>query len=282
MILVAGATGKVGRELVMELKTRKLAFKVLARDAAKAKALLGPVDLAAGDFNVPETLAAALAGVRAAFLLSAADPRMVAWQTSFARAAKKAGVTRLVKVSAMGADPKSPAAIGRWHGEIEEEIQRLDLAHVILRPAYFYQNFIGLAPLILRGALPGPMGTARFAMVDARDVAAAAAETLAAPAHDGHTFALTGPVSLSYAEAAEVLSKVLGRPVAYSDTPPETAREHMLTGGYPPWLADALLELAAVFRSGKADLATDAVKALTGREPRAFETFARDHKSAFL
>ncbi|OGR97646.1 MAG: hypothetical protein A2V88_04145 [Elusimicrobia bacterium RBG_16_66_12] len=282
MILVAGATGKVGRELVLELKTLKVPFKVLVRDAAKAKSLLGPVELAAGDFNVPETLAAALAGVHAAFLLSPADPRMVGWETTFARAAKKAGVKRLVKVSALGADAKSPIALGRWHGEIEEEIKRLDLAHVILRPAYFYQNFIGLVPLILRGVLPGPMGTARFAMVDARDVAAAAAETLATPAHDGKTFVLTGPGSLSYADAAAVLAKVLGRPVAYSDTPPAAAREHMLSGAYPPWLADALLELAEVFRSGKADLATDAVKTLTGREPRAFETFVRAHKSAFL
>ena len=69
--------------------------------------------------------------------------------------------------------------------------------------------------------------------------------------------------------------------MAYADTPPAAAREHMLAGAYPPWLADALLELAAVFRSGKADLATDAVKAVTGREPAAFESFVRDHKPAF-
>ncbi|OGS42346.1 MAG: hypothetical protein A2506_06125 [Elusimicrobia bacterium RIFOXYD12_FULL_66_9] len=282
MILVAGATGKVGRELVMELKIRKAAFKVLVRDAAKTKALLGPVDCVAGDFNVPETLAAALDGVHSAFLLSPADPRMAAWETSFARAAKKAGVRRLVKVSALGADAKSPLALDRWHGEIEEEIKRLSIPFVMLQPAYFYQNMIGLAPLILRGVLPGSMGTARFAMVDTRDVAAAAAAALASPAHDGKTFVLTGPAALSYAEAAAALSKALGRPVAYSDTPPEAAREHMLAAGYPPWLADALLELAAFFRSGQADLATDAVKTLAGREPFSFEDFARAHKGAFL
>ncbi|MEK7383712.1 MAG: NAD(P)H-binding protein, partial [Elusimicrobiota bacterium] len=185
MILVTGATGKVGRELILELKIRKLPFKVLARDAAKARALLGPVDCVPGDFNVPETLEKAMAGAHAAFLLSPADPRMVAWQTAFARAAKKAGVKRLVKVSAIVADAKSPIALGRWHGEIEEEIKRLDISFVMLQPAYFYQNFLGLAPLILRGVLPGPMGTSRFAMVDARDVAAAAAAALATPAHDG-------------------------------------------------------------------------------------------------
>lgn len=281
MILLAGATGKVGRELVLELKTRRAPFKVLARDPEKARRLLGPIDVCAGDFDVPQTLDKALSGVAAAFLLSPAEPRMVAWQTSFARAAKKAGVRRLVKVSALGADAKSPTALGRWHGEIEDEIKRLDLAHVLLRPAYFHQNFIGLAPLILRGVLPGPMGTARFAMVDARDVAAAAAAALATSEHDGKTFVLTGPAALSYAEAAATLTRILGRPVGYSDTPPEVAREHMLAGGCPPWLADALLELAAVFRSGQADLSTDAVMTLTGRAPASFESFVRAYAAVF-
>ncbi|HAZ07482.1 MAG TPA: NAD(P)-dependent oxidoreductase [Elusimicrobia bacterium] len=281
MILVAGATGKVGRELVMELKIRRAAFKVLVRDPAKANALLGPVDCAHGDFNAPHALDKLLAGVEAAFLLTPADPRMGAWQTAFARAAKKAGVKRLVKVSVLGAAPESAMALGRWHGEIEEEIKRLDIPFVMLQPAYFYQNLLGLAPLILRGVLPGPMGTARFAMVDARDVAAAAAEVLTKPDHDGKTYVLTGPAALSYAEAAATLSKALGRPVAYSDTPPAAAREHMITGGYPEWRADALLELAAALRSGKADLDTDAVKTLTGRAPIAFESFVRSYKSSF-
>lgn len=281
MILVAGATGKVGRELVMELKIRRTAFKVLVRDPAKANALLGPVDCVHGDFNAPHTLEKSLAGARAAFLLSPADPRMVGWQTAFARAAKKAGVKSLVKVSALGAAPGSAMALGRWHGEIEEEIKRLAVPFVMLQPACFYQNLLGLAPLILRGVLPGPMGTARFAMVDARDVAAAAAEVLTKPGHDGKTYALTGPAAFSYAEAAAILSKVLGRPVAYSDTPPAAAREHMLAGGFPAWRADALLELAALLRSGKADFAGDGVKSLTGREPVAFETFVRSYKSSF-
>jgi len=265
----------------MELKIRRTPFRVLVRSASKANALLGPGDCVTGDYNVPETLEKALKGIDSAFLVSPADPRMVGWEVSFARAAQKMGVRKIVKISALGADPKSPAALLGWHGEIEDEIKRLNLASVLLQPAYFYQNLLGLAPLILRGVLPGAMGTARLAMVDARDIAAVAAEALTNSGHDGKTYVLTGPASLAYAEAAATLAKVLGRPVSYADTPPEAARRHMLDGGHPPWLADALLELTAIFRSGRADISTGAVKAVTGREPIPFESFVRDRAADF-
>jgi len=281
MILLAGATGRVGRELVMELKIRRAPFRVLARSASKANALLGPGDCVTGDYNVPETLEKALRGIDSAFLVSPADPRMVGWEVAFARAAQKMGVRKIVKISAQGADPKSPAALLRWHGEIEDEIKRLNLAFILLEPAYFYQNLLGLAPLILRGVLPGAMGAARLAMVDARDIAAVAAEALSKPGHDGKTCVLTGPASISYAEAAATLTEVLGRPVSYADTPPEAARRHMLAGGHPAWLADALLELAEISRSGKTDISTDSVKAVTGRDPISLESFVRDHAGSF-
>lgn len=281
MILVAGATGKIGRELVMELKIRRTAFKVLARDPSKANALLGPVDCVHGDFNVPEKHDSALAGVESVFLLAPADPRMVSWETAFARAAKDAGVKRLVAISAPDADARARAALTRWHGEIEEELKRLSLSLVVLRPAYLYQNFLALAPLILRGVLPGPMGTARLAMVDARDVAKVAARALAEPVHDGRTYLLTGPAPVSYGEAASILAKVLGRPVDYADTPPETARTHMLEGGLPPWKADALLEWAAAVRAGRADVSTTSVKDVTGSDPLPLDSFLQSHRASF-
>ena len=119
-------------------------------------------------------------------------------------------------------------------------------------------------------------------MVDARDVGAAAAAALIAPsAFGGATLTLTGPAPISYAEAASVLSRCLGRPVAYADVAADDARRGMLAAGMPAWLIDALLGLAEQFRAGRADLAADGVLRATGRESISFERFVRDYATAF-
>jgi len=281
MILVTGATGTVGRPLILELKERRASFRVLTRDPKKARNLLGDVDCAVGDVSRPETVAKALAGMEAAFLLSPLEPSLPAWEAGFARAARQAGVKRLVKLSALGADPRSSGAVARWHGEGEEEVKRAGVPCVLLRPAAFYQNLLTSAGSIRRGVLPAPMGTARVAMVDARDVGVSAAAALLSPALAGRTLTLTGPAPLTYAEAAAVLTRVLGRPVGYTDVAPDLAKQGMAAAGMPPWMADAVLGLYESFRAGNADLAADGVLRATGREPISFERFARDHAAAF-
>jgi uncharacterized protein YbjT (DUF2867 family) len=281
MILVTGATGTVGRHLVLELKTRRAAFRVLTRDPKKARAALGDVECAVGDLSRPETVAKALVGARAAFLVSPLDPSLASWEAAFARAARKAGLERIVKLSALGAAPGASSSIARWHGQAEEEVRRSGVPFVLLRPAAFHQNFLSNADSIRRGTLAAPMGAARSALVDARDVAAAADVALASSSHDGATLTLTGPAPLTYAEIAATFSRVLGRPVAYSDVAPDAARRGMLAAGMPAWMADALLGLAEDFRAGKADLSTNDVLAATERAPFPLERFVRDHSAAF-
>jgi uncharacterized protein YbjT (DUF2867 family) len=282
VILITGATGTIGRQLVLELKTRRAPMRVLTRNPERARNFLGDVECAVGDLSRPETVAKALVGIESAFLLSPLDPSLPAWETGFARAAKKAGVRRLVKLSALGADPRSPAAIARWHGEAEAEVARAGVPFTVLRPAAFYQNFLRSADSIRRGTLAAPMGGAPIAMVDARDVGAAAAALLTAPSFEGAaTLTLTGPAPLTYADAASALSRGLGRPVAYTDTAPDDARRGMLAAGMPAWLIDALLGLAEQCRAGRADVRSDDVRRATGREPLALDRFARDHAAAF-
>jgi uncharacterized protein YbjT (DUF2867 family) len=281
LILVTGATGTVGRSLILELKTRRAPLRVLTRDPAKARALLGDVDCAVGDLSRPGTVARALEGVEAAFLLSALDPELPSWEASFARAARKAGVKRLVKLSALGAAARSPSAIQRWHAEAEEEVKLAGSPFVVLRPSAFHQNLLGNAPSILRGTLSAPMGDARVATVDARDVAAAAAAALTSSAFDGRTLTLTGPEASTYADVAAILSRVLDRPIAYAALAPEDARRGMLAAGLPAWMTDALLGLAAELRGGLADSVTDGVREATGKDPVSVERFVRDHAAAF-
>ena len=281
LILVTGATGTVGRHLVLDLKTARVPFRILTRDPERARVRLGPVDCSVGDLSRPEAVAKALDGVESALLLAALDPELPSWEAGFARAAKKAGVKRLVKISALGADLRSPSAIARWHAEAEEEIKRAGTPWTILRPSAFYQNLLGSAGSIRRGMLPAPMGRARVAMVDARDVAAAAAAALTSSALSRRTLELTGPEAPTYAEAAAAFSRVLGRPVSYADVAPDDARRGMLASGMPIWMASALLELFERFRAGGAASVADGVREGTGRAPIPLERFILDHRAAF-
>lgn len=281
MILVTGATGTVGRHLVLELKTAGRPFRVLTRDPAKAHALLGAAEFSVGDLSRPETFPAALHGVDAAFILSPLDPGLAAWEASFARAAAKAGVKRLVKLSALGAAPRSAAAVARWHGDAEEEVRRAGLPCAFLRPSAFFQNLLANAGSIRRGTLAAPLADARVAMIDARDAAAVAAAALASDAFDGEPLTLTGPEALSYADLAGTLSRVLRRPVAYAPVAPDDARKGLLAAGMPAWRTDALLELAAAFRAGAGAAVTDGVARVLGRPPLPFARFADDHARSF-
>jgi len=281
MILVAGATGTVGRHLVLDLKTLRAPFRILTRDPEKALRLLGPVDHVLGDLSRPEAVARALDGVEAAFLLSALDPELPAWEAGFARAARRAGLKRLVKLSALGADARSPSAILRWHAEAEEEVRRAGTPFTLLRPAPLDQNFLGNAAAIRRGMLPASLGSARVAMVDARDVASSAAVALTTSALEGRTLTLTGPDAPTCAEAAAVFSRVLGRPVTHADLAPAEARRAMAAAGLPAWMTDALLGLAEQLRAGRAETVADGVLEATGRAPIPLERFVRDHAAAF-
>ncbi len=228
----------------------------------------------------------ALAGVEAAFLLSPLDPSLPAWEAGFARAAKKAGVKRLVKLSALGADPVSSAAIARWHGEAESEIARAGVPFTILRPAAFYQNLLRDAASIRRGTLAAPMGAARVAMVDARDVGAAAAAALVEPPRQ-----VRRRDADAHRPRAAVLRRGRGGAVA-SARAARRLHERRAEGGRGtrharrrharPWLVDAVLGLAEQFRAGRADLAAAGGVRALGREPISFERFVRDHAGAFV
>jgi uncharacterized protein YbjT (DUF2867 family) len=278
VILLAGGTGAVGRRLAVELKIRRLPFRALTRDRARARDVLGPADFVPGDFDRPETFPAALSGVRAVFLASPLDPRLPARETAFLRAAKKAGVERVVLLSVLGAAPRARFAAGRWHGEAEEEFRALGFAGAVLRPAPLHQNLLESAAAILSGVFPAALGDAAAPMVDAGDVAAAAAAALAGDLPPGD-YDLAGP-ALTGAEIAATLSRVLERAVSYAAVAEADARAAMERAGLPDWLVSARLEQAAYARSGAAPAGTDLRRAC-GREPAALERFVRENAAAF-
>jgi uncharacterized protein YbjT (DUF2867 family) len=264
------------------LRARGQRVRALVREPARASALaeLG-VDLARGDLERPDSLAPALAGVEGVFLASALDPRQVELQGNLVEAARRAGTRRIVKLSGLATALDSPVSSGRWHAQTERQIAGSGLAWTFLRPPFFLQNLLRLAPAAARGALPGASGSGSIAGVDARDVAEVAVAALVRDAALGQALAVTGPAAFSYADVAKHLSALTGRDVRAIDVAPDAMRAQLIAGGMPAWHADVLAEFAAHFRAGGGAEVSGVVEATTGRAPRGLEAFLLEHADAF-
>jgi uncharacterized protein YbjT (DUF2867 family) len=284
MILVTGASGTTGSELVRLLSSRGLRVRALLRNPQKRLKLEAPeVTFVQGDLAQPETLQEAIAGVQKVFLLSSPDPEQVKMQGNLIRAAVKAGgVRHVVKMSALGASTDSPVPLGRWHAETERELEASGLPFTHLRPHFFMQNlFLHAQTIALEGQMRAPMGGAKISIVDARDVAEVAAAVLTGDGHEGMAYDITGPEALSFAQMAEKIGAAAGIDVRYVDVPLDEARQQMLDAGAPEWFADSMTELYRVFRAGHGASVTSVVQAATGRRPRSFDEFAREHSHKF-
>jgi uncharacterized protein YbjT (DUF2867 family) len=283
VILVTGATGLVGGAVVRQLAAQGVAVRALVRGPEKAAALAGStVQPIIGDFERPETLGPALQGVTRALLISHHDARQVEQQGNFVEAARRAGGVHVVKLSGLATAPGSPSQSGRWHAETEAQIRDAGLPWTFLHPPYFMQNLLRAAPAVAaRGVLTAAMKDGRIAMVDARDVAAVAVAALTAPGHEGQTYTITGPESLSHTQVAAILSEAVGRPITYRDITLDALRQQLVGGGAPPWLVDVRMEFTSILRDGFAAAVTDTVLRTTGHPPRRFAAFAAEHVAQF-
>lgn len=282
MFLVIGGTGTVGREVVRLLAAAGQRTRVMVRDPFAASALAARgVELVQGDLARPTGLPAVLDGVHRVFLVTPSGPTTPELQIPLIHAARAAGVERLVRVSVLGVGTDVPSRLIGWHAEVEAALARSGLPAVNLRPASFMQNLLGAADLLRRtGQLFATTGDGRRAVVDARDIAAAAVGALLREPHLDEAVAITGPEALSGADQAAVLADVLGRPVQYVDLPPDAARAGLIAAGLPDWLADDLVLLETACRS-RDEQVSDGVARLSGTAPRSFRQFVADYRVAF-
>ena len=283
MILVAGATGHVGSELVRLLADQGTPARALVHSPDKAAPIqrLG-LETAVGDFEQPDTLDAAMAGCDHLFLLSPPSPHQAEQERNAIAAAKRAGVGHVVALSVLGSSPDASVPFGRWHGEIDRHLVESGLPYTLLLPSGFMQNFLASAQTVaVQGALCGMTGDSRTSYIDLRDVAAVAARVLTSPGHQGKAYALTGPEALSGDEVAERLSAATGRQVRFVEVGPDAYRRVLAGAGLPGWLVDRLIELNTMMAAGHAAGVTDEVATLLGRQPRTFEQFAAEHRVAF-
>jgi uncharacterized protein YbjT (DUF2867 family) len=280
-ILVIGATGTVGRNVIACLAKRNAPTRAAVRDTTKARREFGEsIEVTAFDFEDVASFAPALEGIDKVFVLPPLIPNEVEVTNALVDAAKSGGVRHIVKLSAIGADPAASFVIGKWHGETEQHIRESGVAFTFLRPNSFMQNFINYFPP-RGGAIYLPWGDGKASFVDTRDIGAVAAEALTGEGHENATYELTGPEALSISDVARVLSNVAGGEIRYVDVPESAARAAMLEAHMPEWQVDALLELHAINKQGLWDAVSSDVENVTGRPPTTFAEFARDHAQSF-
>lgn len=283
-ILVIGATGTVGTALLRELSHRRVSVRALVRDRTQATAVQSPVVApVVGNLRNPTSLDAALDGIDRVFLLSPPAPDQVVLQGNVVEAIQRTGRSvHVVKVSALGAEPEAPVPLARWHAITEAQLQTVRVPTTLLRPHVFMQNLLQTADTIRAdGLFFGALGDTAIPFIDARDVAAVAAEILVRGGHEGRTYTLTGPQALSYTQVATLLSSVLGVSVRYVDLPLERYHETLVGTGLPTWRADNLTALARWLQRGAGRTVSSAVIEITGAPGRTFERFVRDYQSSF-
>jgi uncharacterized protein YbjT (DUF2867 family) len=281
MILLIGATGQVGAATLAALPP-EARLRILARQPDRVAAPPGS-ELIPGNAEDASDLARAMAGVQTVFLATgdAGDP--VRRETGIIAAAEAAGVARVVRISAITAGLSPRASFGIAHGAIDDRLIASGMAHVILRPSFFYQSLALFAdPVRALGLLLLPVGAGRIAFVDVADVAAAAGRLLLETSHDGRILTLTGPQSLAMADVAAALSVRLGRPVRHRNPPLPLFRLMLRTaGGMSAALAaqiSALMQVCA--RGAEAEVSPD-LEALLGRPPRGLADWLNEGVAAF-
>ncbi len=284
MILVTGATGTNGSELIRKLSPRGVRIRAMARKPPKAPTTLAPnVEFVAANFDDEPSLAKALKGVDSAFLTTNSSERVESQQLCFVQAAAAAGVRRIVYLSQLHARPDSPVRFLRYHANIEAALAYSGMACTHLRPNLFMQGLLAFAPSIQsQGRFYAMAGDAKVSLVDVRDIAAVAAAALTESGHEGKSYDITGPEALTHQQLAAQISAVIGKPVEYVDVPDGSMRGTLSSYGMPAWQADGLIEDYEHYRRGEAAGLSQDVEKVTGTPPRSFQTFLDDYKQAFL
>jgi uncharacterized protein YbjT (DUF2867 family) len=285
VILVTGAAGLSGSIIVRDFARRKAKVRALVRNRENTCELAARsmIEVVEGDMLRPETLGAALTDVERVLMISSSTSQMVETQCTFIDACKKAGVRHIVKFSGAEAGvDREKFRFMRMHDEIERYLESSGLAWTHLRPSQFMQMYFREAPTIVtRNAIFLPMENARLEPVDIEDIAKVAFALLHSEGHEGKSYDMTGPDSLTIAEIAERISSVIGKAVHYVNVSPEEKRKALLANGVPPFVADGIDELFAERRRRPAQPVFLRTHELFGVRPTTFAEFALRNAAVF-
>lgn len=274
-ILVSGASGTVGSLLVQALAGHGESVKAASRSD---RAFEG-AQAVRFDYTDPSTFAAAFDGVNRLYMLMPADNLEIeaCLLPVIAFAAERN--IKIVMQSVMGVETEEDNP----YRKVELALEASGTRWVILRPNWFADNFHGIwAPAVAHGDIALPAGDGASSFIDARDVAACAVAALTSDRFDGQGFTLTGPEPVGYREAAALLSRAAGRPIAYTPISDGAFVAMLQGGGVPEANGWMLAGLFAAVREGHTAAVSSAVESLTGRPPRSLQRYAADHAAAFI
>lgn len=281
-ILVTGATGKVGQELVQILAGSGAEVTAATRRPNRAASLFDDdVEVVELDYEVAATFDGAVEWADRVFLQPPPlDPDAHKTLGTFLDWTVQAGTEHVVALSAMGMEEREDLPIRR----LERHIDSLGIAYTFLRPNIYMQNFSSgfLGDRIRRtGAFSLPVNGARVSFVDGRDVAAVAARALSGDEHVGRSYTLTGPEALDHAEVVGILSEVAGREITFSSVSDGEMREWLQGAGWRPEVAEVVLDLYRSVRDGVREAVTGDIEEILGRPPTSFRQFAGDRSAAW-
>lgn len=282
-ILITGATGNISSGIISRLKGSQGCLLALVRNPDKAKELeRAGVEVRVGDLNKPWTLGAAFEGADTVWILTPAGPRAPEQSSNALWAARNAGVKYVVRMSAIGAAHDAPTINSRLHGLSDAELIASGIPYTIVKPHFFMQNLLMAAEGIAQqGVMYLPLADSRMGLIDSRDIAEFAAQVLTTAGHEGKTYTLTGPASVTMHQAAAAIGDAIGKQVRYEPVPLEAARQSMLQTGMDEWTVNLLCDYFAAYSTNWGDLVTDDFQHVVGKVPRSIAEFASDFAGAF-
>ena len=283
-VLVTGATGNIGRQVVRMLADAWQPVRALCRRQEQVDGFRAQgVDAVLGDLGDQSSLVAAMVGADRLFLLTFPGPSQREHGRNAVEAAVTAGVQRVVHLSTADANPASAIPWASAPAYTDALLQATGIGWTLLRPSAFMQNVLESAAVIRLGLFPQTSRDGVTGWIDTQDIAAVATRVLVEDGHEGATYVLTGPELLSVPDLAAQLSDVLGRKVRYVHLPSRLFAGLLRLTGTDAFTAEGLRrQFGGVLRHGEddADVFTETVRAITGAAPRSFADFAKAHRDA--
>lgn len=279
LILVVGASGMVGTNLVKELTADGHRVRATTSRTAEVGHKDG-VEKVFLNLLTGEGLKQAFEGVDRAFFLSPpGHADQYALLSPLIQEAKRRSLKKVVLMTAMGANAVDSTPFRR----AEIELEKSGLSYNIIRPNWFLQNFqtFWIQGILSQGKILLPAGTAKTSFIDARDISSVAAKLLTDDRLANRDFDLTGPSAVDHAEVAREISRVSGKTVTYEDITPESFGAGLLAAGLPKDYAGFLQVIMGFLKEGYAARTTDAVQTILGRAPRSLSAYAQDNKGAW-
>jgi len=282
-LLIAGANGQNGRMLLKKLAENNIPTRAMVRNKARAINLENEnTEIIEADLSNPASLNKAFDSIAQAYIVTAIHPDSVTYFSNFFRAAKKAGIRHIIKLSGLGAAVDSPSEILRQHYQSDQELLQSGLEFTVIQPNSFFQNILAQAKAIQRkGRFGMLLGEASQSLVDMNDVAEATVRVIQDKEHRNKIYTLTGPESISGNEMALQLAEFLVKPVRYKPISGMLAKQEMLAGGLAEWNANALVEIMELFSRGAFKETTSDLETILGKKPNSFSDFLTENQAAF-